>query len=134
MTRRARVPLLDRGHAGLDETVEQSLDRFEKVLVVERDRGLACDRLDHLEIVGPEAHDLGVDVLDRELGLKQSLGVDQLHRAGDLTVVVAHWDREHRLRAVAELRIEAPAPDRLARRDRKSTRLNSSHRTISYAV
>ena len=112
----ARVSLLDRGHAGLDEPVEQGLDRVEQVLVVDGDSGLAGDRLDHLEVLGPEADHLVRHVGDRQPGLEAALGVDQLDRADDLVVVVAHRHGEHRLGPVAVLRVEALAALRLARR------------------
>ena len=95
MTRGAGVSLLDRGHARLHKTVEQGLDRVEQVLVVQRDRGLAGDRLDHLQVVGLEADDLGDDVVDCEPRLESPLGVDQLDSADDLVVVVAHRHGEH---------------------------------------
>ena len=115
MTRRARVSLLDGGHARLDEAVEQGLNRFQQSLVIQRDRRLAGDRLDHLHVVRLEADDLGVDVVDRQPCLESPLGVDQLHGAHDIVVVVAHGHGEHRLGAISELRVKALAPDGLAR-------------------
>src|SRR5256885_8717519 len=42
--------------------------------------------------------------------------------------------RSQRRDLAAHLRLARPHPHRLRRRDRKSTRLNSSHLVISYAV
>src|SRR6266516_7296392 len=51
----------------------------------------------------------------------------RIYRPGDLLGVHARDERERE-------RSLRPGQDRHARGDRKSTRLNSSHRTISYAV
>src|SRR5258708_19622801 len=63
-----------------------------------------------------EAHDLAVRVRGRKTRLQPSLGVDQLDRTDDLVVVVAHRHREHRLRSIPELGIEALATNRLSGR------------------
>ena len=95
MTGGARISLLDRGHARLDETVEQRLDRIDEGLVVERNRGLARDRFDHLHVVRLKADDLSVDGGHGQPRLEMALGVDQLHRADDIVGVVAHRNGEH---------------------------------------
>ena len=115
VTGRGRVSLLDRCHARLHEAVEQRLDRVEKGLVVDGDGGLARYRLDHLQVLGPEADDLLLDRVHGQLHVEASLGVDELNRADDLVVVVAHRHRQHRLGAVAVLRIESAPALRLAR-------------------
>src|SRR5450759_3858169 len=61
-----------------------------------------------------KADDLLLHVLGREPRLQPPLRVDQLDGTYDLVVVVAHRDREHRLRPVPELGVEALAADRLA--------------------
>src|SRR3989442_5801184 len=115
MTRGARVSLLDGGHARLHKTVEQRLDGVEQGLVVQRDRGLPGDRLDHLHVIGLEADDLGLHDLDLHPRLESPPGVDDLDGAHDVVVVVAHGHGEHRLGAVSELRIEALATHGLPR-------------------
>src|SRR5207244_7097956 len=57
----ARISLLDRGHARLDETVEQRLDRIGEGLVVERTGGVARGRFDHLQVGRLNAGDRTVD-------------------------------------------------------------------------
>src|SRR6266516_4994610 len=81
--------------------------------------------------VGPDRTGLDCDVVER-LHLSQGLGLPQNHR---IQGACDAKDVPHRLllRVAIELLPQLFAVD-AALLDRKSTRLNSSHRTISYAV
>src|SRR5207248_3750990 len=87
---------------------------------------------------GGEAVGEGDAPAGRVTGIRPVTGLEQ-HRAQhpDLHHLAAHavdLDPVAEAYAVLAHQHERHTPRRLGREDRKSTRLNSSHRTISYAV
>src|SRR5258708_17222464 len=64
----------------------------------------------------------------REDRLRLVVGAEEHHPYLDLHAAIGRLQR----RLVFDLLLDAPGEDRI--RDRKSTRLNSSHQIISYAV
>src|SRR5437867_5443395 len=96
---------------------------------------------DHRDVVVPPSERELIDADDRQVvepGRVQLLADDALddgpHGAPVDACQLAHCRLAYLLREVRDQLFHAPCEARLRRRpDRKSTRLNSSHRTISYA-
>ena len=108
MARRRRIARFDRRDRRGDEPLEQPLDVLVEPAVLDRHRGLRRERAHQLDGALVVRQHLALD----DLGRRQShvgvaLAVDELQHADDLVAVRLHRNHEHRLRAIAELLVEA---------------------------
>ncbi len=109
MARRGWVALLDGRHRRADEALEQPLDGFVELAVLDRDGRLPRQRLDQLHRVRAEGDDLAGGLRRIvEDGGGVALAVDQLQHADYVALVILHRDDEHRLGAVAVPLVERP--------------------------
>ena len=107
MTERGGVPLLDGGHGRVHEPLEQPLDAFVELAVLDGDGRLSRQgRHQFHESAGEGPHLPAKIVHGLELRLELPLAIQQLQHADDLVPMVAHRERQHGLRAIVVLLVD----------------------------